>query len=447
MDKFDKYLNEKLNNAEVPFNEEHWKEFSRHLTRANRIKKWQHWSIAAAVIIATVSTLYFVLQNNSEQNNSENHISTEIVITNTGNETVNAASGDKNVEITPNKPAAPNTVKKTPATNTTPKQPVSSNDITQAQTASSTTGNNNHKKVGENTNTPLSGHQETAPSNIENHPAATNNTSIDISSLSIDVSTYSTCAGTAIQVKLNNPQQIPLNEITWNFGDGHTAKGELSTYVYKFSGEYQILCNVNNNFDKPVTIAASKKVTVHRLPEAEISYQNMWEQHDNNKLYYPYTTLTAKPVNVDIVAYHWSLGNGISTNGESVTTIYDEPKSYQAKLLITDNYGCSNTLTIEIPNNEPFDILAPNAFTPNNDGNNDTFYPKAIKEFQVPATIIIKDLSGKTVFEGTQENCEWNGTFMNTGNPLPTGVYVYTVITTDVQGKQHQFAGKVNLLR
>ena len=51
------------------------------------------------------------------------------------------------------------------------------------------------------------------------------------------------------------------------------------------------------------------------------------------------------------------------------------------------------------------------------------------------------------MFNGTQDNCEWNGTYMNTGSPLPKGVYIYTVTTTDVEGKKHQFAGKVNLLR
>jgi gliding motility-associated-like protein len=116
-------------------------------------------------------------------------------------------------------------------------------------------------------------------------------------------------------------------------------------------------------------------------------------------------------------------------------------------VLITDNNGCSNTKELEVYNNESFDILAPNAFTPNNDGNNDTFYPEAIKEFNVPADIEIKDLSGKIVFKGNKDNYEWNGTYLNTGNPLPEGVYVYRVVTLDVKNVKHTFTGKVNLIR
>ncbi len=66
----------------------------------------------------------------------------------------------------------------------------------------------------------------------------------------------------------------------------------------------------------------------------------------------------------------------------------------------------------------------PNAFTPNNDGQNDEFKPMVncpIENYQM----MIFDRWGNKLFETTELNVGWNGTF--NGNIASTGVYVWRI--------------------
>ncbi len=91
----------------------------------------------------------------------------------------------------------------------------------------------------------------------------------------------------------------------------------------------------------------------------------------------------------------------------------------------TDEIGCSNTdsLTITVIN----EIFIPNLFTPNNDGNNDTFkvYGTGIKELSLQ----IYNREGTIVFESNDKEeitqTGWDGT--NNGQLLPDAAYIWII--------------------
>jgi gliding motility-associated-like protein len=86
-------------------------------------------------------------------------------------------------------------------------------------------------------------------------------------------------------------------------------------------------------------------------------------------------------------------------------------------------------------------------FTPNFDGNNDEFMPEALTTWDIKFEMIIKNKSGNVIFKTTDKNNAWNGSLNNQGNVLDEGVYLWQVITYDVNGKPYQHAGKINLLK
>ncbi|MFK5879569.1 MAG: Ig-like domain-containing protein [Flavobacteriaceae bacterium] len=74
----------------------------------------------------------------------------------------------------------------------------------------------------------------------------------------------------------------------------------------------------------------------------------------------------------------------------------------------------------------------PNLFSPNGDGRSDTFYIAGLQDF-LDFTIIIYDRWGSEVFNysnnGNVNPLWWDGTY--NGNPVPTGVYFYTLNYND----------------
>lgn len=144
-------------------------------------------------------------------------------------------------------------------------------------------------------------------------------------------------------------------------------------------------------------------------------------------------------------AYSWAPASGLSnssspnpTASPSVTTTYT--------LWITDASGCSATdevtLFVEIPCAKGKPV--PNAFSPNDDGENDVFcvrYDACIKTF----TLRIYNRWGETVFITSNFNDCWDGTFR--GERLNTAVFIYSFEAEMNDGSRDRQKGNVSLIR
>lgn len=88
-----------------------------------------------------------------------------------------------------------------------------------------------------------------------------------------------------------------------------------------------------------------------------------------------------------------------------------------------------------------FDIYIPNAFSPNNNGLNDEWFPIAHNYKHL--MIWIYDRWGTNVFYSTGKG--WDGTYKSLNCKL--GVYVYVVVAVDLYNGIHQFKGNITLIR
>jgi gliding motility-associated-like protein len=99
-------------------------------------------------------------------------------------------------------------------------------------------------------------------------------------------------------------------------------------------------------------------------------------------------------------------------------------------------------------------MYVPNAFTPNNDLDNDYFLPivDGVQEYELS----IYDRLGKRVFRTekyTNEYCAagceeaWDGKINGSSDYCTIGVYIYHIIVTDVNGKLRNYEGTVTLVR
>jgi gliding motility-associated-like protein len=88
-------------------------------------------------------------------------------------------------------------------------------------------------------------------------------------------------------------------------------------------------------------------------------------------------------------------------------------------------------------------IFVPNAFSPNQDNANDIVYVRGqnIKEMDFK----IFDRWGELVFESTNQNVGWNGSYKD--NPLDPDVYVYHLKVVCVDGQENLIKGNITLLK
>lgn len=107
--------------------------------------------------------------------------------------------------------------------------------------------------------------------------------------------------------------------------------------------------------------------------------------------------------------------------------------------------GCSTTEVITVDKDCYIDI--PNAFTPNEDGVNDYFFPRQFLSQGVTRfSMQVFNRWGQTVFETTQTDGRgWDGRF--NGSAQPQGVYVYKINVALKNGREEYYTGNITLLR
>ena len=130
-------------------------------------------------------------------------------------------------------------------------------------------------------------------------------------------------------------------------------------------------------------------------------------------------------------------------NGENSQTIAARKQGVY-RVHVTNNDNCTSTDDFEIKPDCISNTHIPNAFTPNGDGNNEVFKPVLINYQNYELRIYNR--WGELMFQTTDVNEGWDGTY--NGSPVQQGVYLYdiTLITTEDMTNR-QFKGVLHLLR
>lgn len=154
---------------------------------------------------------------------------------------------------------------------------------------------------------------------------------------------------------------------------------------------------------------------------------------------------TADPPN-SVVGQLWTFGDGFTSTQTAPVHQYAQPGLYDVTYWLVDENGCERiyewpqliTVTEEVY------IWAPNAFTPNNDGTNDTYSvtTRLVTDFNIK----MYDRWGKLILESDNMSFEWDGTD-HMGQPATEGVYTYVIIARDYLGRPLKVAGTITLYR
>lgn len=148
------------------------------------------------------------------------------------------------------------------------------------------------------------------------------------------------------------------------------------------------------------------------------------------------------------VSYVWSpVGSLACSTCSSNYFIPDSSGIYIVK--VTNVYGCSILDTVQIivvdkkiPNciNE---LYIPNAFSPNDDGNNDVFRIENKTFLKVQWCVLNR--WGEVVIKADDTSIGWNGEYKS--QKMPTGVYVIAGIVFCKEGEELTFSKNISLIR
>ena len=135
--------------------------------------------------------------------------------------------------------------------------------------------------------------------------------------------------------------------------------------------------------------------------------------------------------------YLWSNGS-TSTN---IQATHDDTYT----LTVTNKNGCTASESVVV--NKDCFIDIPNAFSPNDDGVNDYFFPRQMLSGKVTQfRMQVLSRWGQVLFETTTiDGRGWDGRF--NGKDQPGGVYLYLIETTLDHSKEEKYTGNVTLIR
>lgn len=199
---------------------------------------------------------------------------------------------------------------------------------------------------------------------------------------------------------------------------------------------YKLIINQGICFVDTVDV----KITVNPAPKFEIKGDSIIYLSQQAKLF-------AEGSNMD--KYKWSPSEYLNCSDcpNPVATI---EQNTVFTLNVQSSAGCTlqKDFAIKVKCDQS-KVFIPNTFTPNGDGENDTFYPmgggiKTVKDF------VIYNRWGELVFEAhnitlNNHNTGWDGTLK--GKPLNPDVFIYHINATCLGGEDINFKGNISLIK
>ncbi|MDX2248666.1 MAG: PKD domain-containing protein [Bacteroidia bacterium] len=148
--------------------------------------------------------------------------------------------------------------------------------------------------------------------------------------------------------------------------------------------------------------------------------------------------------NIGLVSWEWNFGDGNTSDQVSPSHEYHHPGKYEVVVKTVDINGCERS------DNEVIEVLKltgvylPNAFSPNQDGFNDTYKMGYynLSNFRIQ----IFNRWGQMVFSSDNPDFEWDGSNLS-GTPVQEGVYVYVMKARDFDGIDIEESRTITVLR
>lgn len=424
MNLFEKHIKSSLENYEVPYNPSHWEDMNRRLDKLtpNTPKNSNTGKlIGIAAGISAVSMLLYFLFPGTGNNQPVKKQPTTIAENNkaispeektTKNEAIYSFAQDNEMTSV--------SEKNSEYVNAQKAHPEKS--MLQAENIN-TDENKSQKTIAENT-VPIQSDNEN------------NETKPDLSSAPSGVSLNATfrfnqtpvCAGTSVQF-IHENTTIPCT-YRWDFGDGKTSAEKSPDHKYIKPGIYIVKLKLIAINDK-ASDEKQQTIVVHPIPSVEIDF---------NRSEYNPSEINFEARGNNITEYLWNFDDKQTSTEKNPVHNYTNTGTYKVTVLAKNSFGCSASDSRMVTIESLFP-LAPNSFSPNGDGKNDTWMPASFAYGDYNFTLMIFDRNGNIVFTTSNKNDAWDGANAKTGD-----VFIWKATVKNKNGKITNYNGTITII-
>jgi PKD repeat protein len=187
----------------------------------------------------------------------------------------------------------------------------------------------------------------------------------------------------AVPVEGCIPLEVQFNDLStiasgtnvswlWTIEGVGPINEQTTTQTFSNAGLYDATLTVTSDEGCVTTLTQSNLVTVHPNPVAQF-----YALPERTEILYPeitfYDLSTGAPTD-------WSWDFGGTGNSTEQSPVYNFPDTgtFTVLLEVSNQYGCTDTVSHTVVITPSFTIYVPSAFTPDGDGVNDIFLPKGI---------------------------------------------------------------------
>jgi hypothetical protein len=427
-DSFDQKIKESAEAYKAPYSPAAWEAVSSQLGPAYSAWKWVAGS--AAVIAAIIGTVYLATppENNTLVTNTEDKGS-ETAINNvqTNSELTNKTFDNTTTVLTNNEDNTNNVTNNAEENNG--QNPELNNDPAIVSTGGNDVINNN---VGNDVI--VIDHENPNIVNNVNHGGTpvVETEKVYGSDGKFSLSSTVICAGErCIVVPEDANSEL---KYVWNFGDGSLASGITVDHKFERAGDYTITLEVKHPNTNKTIATTRESIVVNELPKTDFS----WEKSNEILPAVSFINLTD-----EAVQWAWNIKGLKQSTQNDFEYTFRKAGKYLVDLTAVNELGCQKSIQ------KDYNLLAPTAFSPNGDFQNDNFIPKALQIMDdVHFTMNIMSKSGETVYTTRNVNQPWDGVNMNDNSQMPAGsAYVWQVVLTNNNGEKELYEGQVIIIR
>lgn len=437
LDNFESLIKDALDKQSAPYNSSDWDDLNNRLNKTNKPFYKSPWIIAAS-LLAVVGTVYLTtLTPDSEKTDiskQEQQIETPDFVLEEETSFDTISQEKENAEIREVFISAEKEIIKT-------EKEVSANKDVQNNNINSETKISDNIEVESNNQNNENNSEENGltPLDSDDHIEETSGNEIVISvkKAAFHMNTFECCEGTTIDFVAEKQNEV---EYLWSFDDGNYSKDENPSHQFEKAGSYKISLIVQSRIDNSIMSKSNDQLLiVHAKPKVDFD----WEMNEENGI--PYTSL----INLTdkAISWSWNFGDGSVSTKKDPNHTYRNKGQYLISLSGTSEEGCVSKVNKDIFIDQDYNLLAPNSFTPNGDGLNDYFLPKALNRLNGTFSMTVYSQTEGLIYETTNIDRPWDGTNQKMGSKCKEGSYVWVVNLKNEKGIIEQYKGAVLLLK
>ncbi len=243
----------------------------------------------------------------------------------------------------------------------------------------------------------------------------------------------------------SNPSEIATAYFEFSDGSYYLEQGADSTSnTFELPNQYSVTMTITSIYGCVYVDSFINFINVKPLPEADFTFSS------NPTTFFETTVQMQDRSSADAIQWQWSSPGSTPTDSNLENPVFTFPEGevgeYPVTLIVTTEYGCTDTITLTMQVVQDVLVYAPNTFTPDGDEHNQDWniYISGIDVYNF--SLVIFNRWGQIIWESNDPSTSWDGTY--NGEVVPDGTYTWRASAKDtLNDGKYEFNGYINVIR